>query len=540
MYHAHRRLDGLKLWLPGALALCLIFLIVGLPLIILLQYLPQQNLVAVLSNSYIRHVIGFSFFQAALSTVISILWALLLALALARRNRFPGRRPLTTLFSLSLIIPTVTAVFGIVAVYGRTGWLTQIGATLNYEITFNLYGLTGILLAHVFFNMPLATRVILQLLISIPEDTWRLGAQLGMRERDVFKYIEWPAIRNQLPNLAILIFGLCFTSFAIVLTLGGGPAATTIEVAIYQAIRFDFNIPLAVTLALIQLVFCVLLLSIYVYWPSQPQGELTLGAARPSQRYFTDNAIYKLRDYVIIITAFLFVLAPLCALLIAGINPAMLGIISHASTLSAMLNTVTVAVISGLLSVGMGCLLLTTSVHLAVRLSYIRLARGIELVGLAILVVSPIVLGTGLFILLRPYADVFSLALVLVVIINALMGLPFVLRLLAKPIAASARNHDRLCLALGVRGWHRLAMVEWPVLRKPLGLSWALASALSAGDFTVIALFGSDRIQTLPLLLYQRMGSYRMQDAASTASILLIVCLLLFWLIERIVGGRDA
>ena len=48
-------------------------------------------------------------------------------------------------------------------------------------------------------------------------------------------------MRAALPGVAGLIFMLCMTSFTIVLTLGGGPAATTLEVAIYQSLRFDFD-----------------------------------------------------------------------------------------------------------------------------------------------------------------------------------------------------------------------------------------------------------------------------------------------------------
>lgn len=38
--------------------------------------------------------------------------------------------------------------------------------------------------------------------------------------------------------VAALIFMLCFASFATVLSLGGGPKATTIELAIYRALSF--------------------------------------------------------------------------------------------------------------------------------------------------------------------------------------------------------------------------------------------------------------------------------------------------------------
>ena len=533
-------------WLPGTIAVGVVLLLVGAPFAALVSqaFSPDtarsgdSGLGEVLSNTYIQRVIWFSFYQALLSTGIALVTAIPLSLALSRRARFPGRRLLITLFSLSLIIPTVVAVFGIVAVYGRTGWLVQVLDLTGIESRIELYGLTGILLAHVFYNMPLATRVFLQSLESVPDSTWRLSAQLGLRLRDRFLFIEWPAIRHQFLGVALLVFSLCFASFAIVMTLGGGPASTTIEVAIYQAIRFDFDISLAVSLALIQISICIALMVLLATRPNQSTVQLT--AVGQSQRYQREGRICRSIDIAVIALAFLFIIMPLLALFLAGINPALIKVLLHANTLKAAINTMIVALASGVLSVLLAYCLLLTARQLHVRMGRSGVGRALEMSGLAILVVPPVVLGTGLFILLRPYADVFSLALLLVVLVNALMGLPFVLRVLSTPMMENARNHDTLCASLAIDGFNRLRLIDWPTLRKPLGLSLALASTLSAGDFTVIALFGSERVQTLPLLLYQRMGTYRMQDAAGTALLLLVVCLTLFWVLDRVVGGRDA
>ncbi len=54
---------------------------------------------------------------------------------------------------------------------------------------------------------------------------------------------------------------LCVTSFTLFLIFGGGPAATTIEVAIYQALRFDFNPERAVSLALLQITVTAVILA---------------------------------------------------------------------------------------------------------------------------------------------------------------------------------------------------------------------------------------------------------------------------------------
>ena len=78
-----------------------------------------------------------------------------------------------------------------------------------------------------------------------------------MGARPSFRFIEWPVMRAALPGVAGLVFMLCITSFTLVLTLGGGPRATTLEVAIYQALRFDFDPARAVTLTVLQIVLTV-------------------------------------------------------------------------------------------------------------------------------------------------------------------------------------------------------------------------------------------------------------------------------------------
>jgi thiamine transport system permease protein len=118
-----------------------------------------------------------------------------------------------------------------------------------------------------------------------------------------------------------------------------------------------------------------------------------------------------------------------------------------------------------------------------------------------------------------------------------------VVRFLGGPMVEEAARHERLCQSLGIAGWHRLRLVEWPALRRPIGLSLAIAATLSLGDLGVIALFGSQNLATLPLLLYQAMGGFRMGEAAVIAALLSLLCLALFLVIEggfARLGRRDA
>ena len=111
--------------------------------------------------------------------------------------------------------------------------------------------------------------------------------------------------------------------------------------------------------------------------------------------------------------------------------------------------------------------------------------------------------------------------------------MPFVIRVLALPMNTNMMYYEKLCQSLDIRGWRRLRLIEWHHLVGPVKYAFALAFSLSLGDFTAIALFGSHHFTSLPHLLYQQLGSYRGEQAAVTALILLLVCLAVFWIAER-------
>ena len=196
----------------------------------------------------------FTVVQALLSAALSCLLAVPAARALARR-RFPGRAALVALLGAPFLLPAIVAVFGIVAIWGRAG-LVSGGLEALGAPGLDVYGLRGVVLAHVFFNVALVARLLLQGWLAIPAEQFRLAAQLGFAPGDVFRRIEAPMLREVLPGAFVLVFLLCMTSFAVALTLGGGPRATTVELAIYQALRFDFDLGRAAWLALIQFALC--------------------------------------------------------------------------------------------------------------------------------------------------------------------------------------------------------------------------------------------------------------------------------------------
>ncbi|SQI40580.1 Molybdenum transport system permease protein modB [Providencia alcalifaciens] len=210
---ANRRQSLINLTLlPGALASGLLLVVALLAFGALWFFAPEISLKEIVEDDYLWHVIGFTFWQALLSAIFSIIPAIFLARALYRR-RFWGRTLFLRLCAMTLVLPVLVAVFGILSVYGQTGWLAKLCQWLGFEYQFSPYGLRGILLAHIFFNMPLATRMLLQSLENIAIEQRQSAAQLGFNEWQQFAILEWPYLRRQMLPTGALIFMLCFCQF---------------------------------------------------------------------------------------------------------------------------------------------------------------------------------------------------------------------------------------------------------------------------------------------------------------------------------------
>lgn len=479
-------------------------------------------------DAYLLRVVRFTLWQAVLSTLLSVGPALLVARALSRHPAFFGRAFILQLFAVPLALPAIVAALSILALYGRAGYFAGLFTTVGGQSWPGIYGMSGILVAHVFFNLPLATRLFLEALRTIPSDQWRLASQLGMRARPAFRLIEWPTLRAALPGVAGLVFMLCITSFTIVLTLGGGPAATTLEVGIYQALRFDFDPSRAVTLTVLQIALTFVVVLALARLGANIVGDTSLPVA--PRRYLSVDRSEAWLNAVLIALALLFVVGPMAATVMAGLGADLGRLASEIAVRQAMLTSVVLAFLSALLSVMLSLALTMARRALAMNRRVgprTMLEHAADTGSGFVLVVPPIVIGAGWFLLLRHVGDVFAIAPVMVVTVNAVMAMPFALRAVRPGYDAASERHERLCAQLGIAGWNRLILVDWPSLRRPLATAFAFAMALSLGDLGVIALFGSDSVQTLPYLLLARMGSYRTEDAAGLALLLGLVCLAL-------------
>lgn len=463
----------------------------------------------------------FTVWQASLSSLISVAVAVPVARALARR-RFRGRGALVMLMGAPFILPVIVAVIGILAVWGRAGWVSGRMAALGLP-RLDIYGLPGILLAHVFFNLPLAVRLILMGWLSIPAERFRLAATLNLPEQTLFRVVEWPMLRAVVPGALAVIFLICAGSFAVALALGGGPGATTVELAIYQAFRFDADLTRAAGLALAQVTLTLAAagLAAWAVLPSAGSG----GLDRVVERWGTPPAW---RDAAWIALAAAFLLAPLAAIALRGL-PGVADL--PASVWAAAARSVLVASLSTAL---------TLALALPLALAAARGAWWAERAGYVPLSASALVLGTGLYLILFPLADPRVLALPVTAVVNATLALPFALRALVPEATEVQARHGRLAEALRLRGWARVRIVDLPRLRRPLGFAGGLTAALSLGDLGAITLFASPDGATLPLHIYGLMSAYRMDAAAAAALVLVGLALVAFAVGDRWGRGHAA
>ena len=201
--------------LPGAfISLLLLF---SATLLFFTLYISKDSDIFTALDTRIYKLLEFTVYQAVLSTLISLFFGVLLAWALTHQNHFRGRGVLVALLSSSVVLPTLIVVFGLIGIFGRQGYLNQVSMFL-FDTSFGsyLYGLGGILLAHVYLNASFAARALIHGFESIPKEKYKLAKSLNFSVWKRFLYVEYPALKSTLLSIGATIFLLCFTSFAVI------------------------------------------------------------------------------------------------------------------------------------------------------------------------------------------------------------------------------------------------------------------------------------------------------------------------------------
>lgn len=477
---------------------------------------------ALLHDSYFWSILGFSLKQAGLSALLSVLLAWPVARALYYSPGLPFKAGFLSLCLLCFIIPTLVLITGLVVLLGRSGLLIN-----GLPEGWSLYGLHGILIAHIYLNLPFAVRALYQQMNNIPDTSWKLAAQLKLNRWQRLRFVELASLRATMLRVFGFIAVLCFNSFAVVLALGGGPQATTLEVAVFQALKYDFNIPEALALAWVQFAITGLLYVMVSRWGSVNW----LSAETASRRWVPEaSALMKFWNALLYAVMWCLLLLPMLAL-IPGISEMSWKTFNVWSIAQPALVTLLLGLLSALLALVLsyGSLLPLRQAAIAGhgkrQLSY-------EWLGMHTLLAPAMVLSVGLYVFLLRRIDLDEWGLLFVVLLNVVVITPFASQHLRPRLLQFDQQYDRLAASLKLTGWARLK-VELPWMKGTLWFSFSLVLLFAMGDVAVFAIFGNDDWMTLPWLIYRLAGTYRMAEASLASAVLLSLCAIIVLYFER-------
>lgn len=503
-------------WSLVALPLAFLLVFYAWPLAVLLtRVLDGSTIVDTLRRPGIGGVLWFTFWQASLSTVLTIVVGLPPAWLIARRE-FPGRRLLSALVTVPFLLPTVVVGAAFVALL-PDAWDGTARA---------------VVLAHVFFNIAVVVRVVGAFWAQLPDDLGAAARMLGASPRRVFCEMTLPLLRPAIVAAATVIFLFTFTSFGVVQVLGG-PTHPTVEVEIARRATQIGDVGGASVLSMLQLMILVMLIS----WSSRAQRRAAVRfPGRATQRTVPVGRRSRCAVTAIALSTAACMLAPLTVLLSRsfqlgetwtlrawrslGTTELRPGLTIGGDPIGALLTSLRFAALATVISVVLGGL-----ASLAIA-SATRRGRWLDIGLMLPLGTSAITIGLGMLITFDQAPVDWRDEAWLVPLGHALVALPFVVRATLPTLRARPDGWIEAAATLGAspaRGWW---YIDAAILRRPLLIGGGFAAAISLGEFGATSLLTRSGTETLPVTIARllgRTGDVPRAQAFALASILAAV-----------------
>ncbi len=536
----------------GALyALPLIFLcyffLYPLASILRISFFPEgawalSGVTTTLRQPFFWQVIWFTTWQAALSTLLTLIIGLPLAYVFAH-YRFPGKTLVKALLTIPFVMPTVVVAVAFVTLLGEQGlvnqWL-QGWLGLSAPPLHLLNTIWIIFAAHVFYNVSIVIRTVGGFWANLNPNLWQAAAVLGASPWQRFLQMTLPLLLPSIVAASLLVFLFCFTSFGVVLILGGLQFAT-LEVEIYRQAVSLFNLPVAGLLALTQMVVTLVVMVYYTRLQARSSVTLELRAA-----HSLEAPVNRWRQRLLVggslVLALLILLAPLLALVWRSFTLdgqgftwrfyQALGVNQRQSAffvppLVAVRNSLLFALITMLLSLSLG----TISALLLARPRN-WLTALLDPLFLLPLGTSAVTLGFGYIVTLGSWRT----SLWLTPLAHTLVAMPFVVRTV---LPALRRLDPRLGEAATIMGaapgrvWWE---IDLPLLYPALSVGAIFAFTISLGEFGATLLVSRPDTPTMPLIIYRALsqpGLLNYGQALAMSTLLMAVSAVSLVLIER-------
>ncbi|MBA4179410.1 MAG: iron ABC transporter permease [Anaerolinea sp.] len=491
-------------------------------------------------DSYYLERLWFTTWQAALSTLLTVGLALPCAWVLAH-HEFPGKALVLAVVTIPFVLPTVVVAVAFSALVGPRGLANAVLMELPGvdEPPIRLFNTIWIiLLAHVFYNLALAARIIAAAWANLDPRLGEVAAVLGYGRLERFARVTAPLLKAPILAAGSLVFLFSFTSFGVILILGG-PRYATIETEIYREMVFIFRPSLAAALALIQMGVTFAFLAFYARL-SKGRGVAAGVAASPAR----PGRAGRLVAASIVVALVLFTVAPLLALVERSLHGAAgytlefyrsLGENTRNQALfvtpfQAARNSVMFAASATALAVPLGML---TAYGIQ------RVKRGAALVEALLLMplgVSAITLGLGFLVTLDEPPLELRASRWLIVIAHTLVAYPFVARAISGQLRAIDPRLREAARTMGESSVGVFFRVDLPLLWRAIVVGAVFAFAISMGEFGATLLIARPEWPTLPLAIFRYLGqpgALNYGQALAMSTILMSVTAAGFLVIDR-------
>ena len=489
----------------------------------------------VLGSPVYRQVAWFTLWQAAASTVVTVVVAMPMA-ALFARFEFRGKRVLWSLLLVPFVLPTVVVGAAFLALLGPRG---AVGVNLQGTIWL-------VLIAHAFFNVAVVVRTVGGLWSHLDPDLEDAARSLGASRVRAFREVTLPLLRPAIAAAASIVFLFCFTSFGIILLLGGS-RSRTLEVEIYDQTARFLHLDVAAVLAVLQLVGVAAALIIYSRYQQRRSVQQTLRARSEVARA---PATVAERGFVVATLGLMAALLglPLAMLVWRSFSTGGFGLNSwraldssrrgstlFVSPLDAVRNSLGFALVATVIAVVVG--------GLAAWAVARRPGRGIGWFDAALMLplgTSAVTVGFGFLIALdRPPLDLRG-SLWLVPIAQATVAVPFVIRTLV-PVLRSIDGRLRDAAAvLGASPLQIWREVDLPIVFRAVLVSAGFAFAVSLGEFGATVFLARSDHPTVPVAIYRFLGQpgpLNLGQAFALSVVLMGVTAAVVLLVDRVRVG---
>jgi thiamine transport system permease protein len=464
----------------------------------------------VLGDASLRGIAWFTVWQAALSTALALVVGIPGAYVLAR-YQFAGRSLVRALIVVPFVLPTIVVASAFLAL----GVEPSLGA---------------ILLAHVFFNYAVVVRTVGGLWEHLDPHQEEVARVLGASRLRALRTVTLPALRPAILAAASITFLFTFTSFGVILVLGG-PTRATLETEIYRQTAQLLDLRTAAALSILQLVAVVVLLVVSGRFQGRRAVALGLRSAGA-----TGRRIRSWRERVLVLGnlgVMLTILGVPMAVLVArsfdtaggpdfGFYRALDTLRSNSvlfiSPVDAVVNSLLFATVATAIALVVGGL---------ASFAVVRHRQGGALESaLALpLGISAVTVGFGFLIALdEPPLDLRT-SWILVPVAHALIAIPFVVWLVTPLLRAIDPRLREAAAVLGASPRRVWREVDLPIVGRAFAIAAGFAFAISLGEFGATLFLARPDRATLPVVIYRLLGQPGALNfgAAMAASTILMV-----------------